>query len=139
MASGGKLLPGAEVFDDEITEAVRGIEVGLEIGGSAKIKVLLDNQEAVEALVSDRANSSQSEVRKFIELCKAQLDIEIHWVPGHYCIVGDEKSDAMAKAVLASKTREENLTRPECIREAFYEVPTLTALKSHVISGYKYL
>ena len=94
--------------------------------------MLLDNQEAAETLVSGRVNSSKSEVRKFMELCKAQIDMEICWVLGHCGIKGNEKADAMAKVVLASKTREENLWRPECIGEEFHEVLTFAAHKHHV-------
>ena len=67
-----------------------------------------------------------------MELCKAQLDIEVRRVPGHCGITGNKKADAMARAVLASKAREENLSRPECIREEFHEDLTFAALKHHV-------
>ena len=58
IASGREFLPGAEIFDTEITGAVRGLEVVLEIGDSTETKVTLDNQGAVEALESGRKNSS---------------------------------------------------------------------------------
>ena len=43
IASGGKFLPGAEIYDAKITGPVRGLEVALEIGDITGIKVLLDN------------------------------------------------------------------------------------------------
>ena len=132
IASGGNFLPGAEVFDAEITGAVRGLEAALEIGGSIDIKVLLDNQEAVRALQNGKTNSSQVEVMNFWELRKTRPSIEVYWVPGHSGIPGNEKADAMAKAILTSNNLDGNIPGPECIWEETHEVLTFAALKRQV-------
>ena len=64
--------------------------------------MLLDNQEAVRALISGRTTSSQSNVKRFSELGKSLSGVEVRWIPGHSGIQGNHKSDELAKAALAA-------------------------------------
>lgn len=132
IASGGKFLPGAEIYDAEITGAVRGLEAALEFGDSAGIKVLLDNQEAVEALESGRTNSSIEKVRIFKDLCGTHPMVEVRWIPGHQGIKGNEKSDMLAKRALASYARQINTSTTDHAIGGRQNILTMAALKRQV-------
>ena len=135
LASGGKLLPGAEVYDAEITRAVRGLEVALEVRESTGIKVLLDNQEAAEALESGRTTSSLQAVRKFKEMRNTHPTIEVRWIPRHSGINGNEKADMLAKRALATNTRNRNSATSEHVCSEHQNIFTLAALKRQVTIG----
>lgn len=105
IASGGKFLPGEDIYDAEIIGTVRGLEVVLEMGDSSGIKLLRDNQEAVEALESGRTNPSLFEVKTFKELCSTHSAVEVHWIPRHKGMHGNGKSDTLVKKGTGIKNR----------------------------------
>ena len=132
LASGSKLLLGAEVYDAEIAGAIRGLEAALEIGDGIGIKVLLDNQEAAEALKSGRTSSSLQAVWKFKQLCSPHPTVEVRWIPGHSGIYGNEKADKLAKRALATITRDRNPPTSEDICSEHQNIFTFAALKRQV-------
>ena len=67
-ASVGKFLLRAKVYNVEITEAVRELEVALEVRGGINVKLLLNNLEAVKGLASGITNSSPVDLWNFIGL-----------------------------------------------------------------------
>ena len=70
--------------------------------------ILLDNQAAVRALDQGRSNSSQAAVDKFSSLRHNRL-VEIHWIPGHVGIQGNEEADKLAKLAVRD-LRDKSLT-----------------------------
>lgn len=63
------------------------------MGDDTGIEVLLDNQEADEALESGRTNSSLYEFKKFKEIRSTHPAVEVRLIPRHKGIYGNEKSD----------------------------------------------
>ena len=97
--SGSGPLPGAEVFDAEVVGAMKALEAALAVGEGFPVSILLDNQAAVRALEQGRSNSSQTVVDKFSSL-RHNRRVEIHWIPGHVGIQGNEEADKLAKSAL---------------------------------------
>ena len=67
-----------------------------------------------------------------MELSKAQISTEIHWVPGHSGVERNVKAGAKIEAVVASRAREGNLPRQACILWESFKVLFFTALKRQV-------
>lgn len=126
----GNFLPRAEVYDAEIAGAVQGKESALEIGDSTGIIVLLDNQEAVETLGSDRTKSSLQAVKKFKELRSTYPTVEVRWIPEHNGIHGDENSDTLAiRALATASSIDRNISTTENMSRERQKILTFAALK----------
>ena len=94
--------------------------------------VLLDNQEAVEALESGRTNSSLQNVKKFKELCTTHRTVEACWIPGHKGIHRNEESNRLAKRALASNTGQRSTPATENASGGRQKILTFAALKRQV-------
>lgn len=72
------------------------------------IKMLLDNQEAVEEIQKELINSSLPDIKKFKELSCIYPAVEVCWILGYCGIRGNEKPVSLAKTALAANTRDRN-------------------------------
>lgn len=110
-------LHGSEVFDAEITGALRALESAITfLRDREHIYVLLDNQAAVTAIRTGISNSNVQSCRRFYNLAK-QGDVTVRWVPGHSQIRGNEEADAAARAALVQIPNRQ--TNPKNISQAF--------------------
>ncbi|KAI0992330.1 hypothetical protein K3495_g15856, partial [Podosphaera aphanis] len=111
FASGNGIKHGGEVFDAEITGARKALDAALKVAATTqqtKIHVLIDSQQAVNALLTGNTTSSLKEVLDIRALAEKE-NIRVHWVPGHAGIQGNEEADALARAALRNLPSTENV------------------------------
>ena len=110
-------LHGSEVFDAEITGALRALESAITfLRDREHIYVLLDNQAAVTAIRTGILTSNVQSCRRFYNLAK-QGNVTVRWVPIHSQIRGNEEADAAARAALTQIPNRQ--IEPKSISQAF--------------------
>lgn len=105
-------LPRHEVFDAEAVAATEGLKEAVnstQAPYTQNLYVLLDNQEVAQQLQGCPRGSSQSVIQAFQEAADAWPrrhtrcqaippgKVQVHWIPGHAGIAGNEQADAQAK------------------------------------------
>ncbi|KAL9561824.1 hypothetical protein ACKAV7_014086 [Fusarium commune] len=95
----GRLGP-AEVFDAEVTGALKGLKAALiRLGSAAQdIVVYLDNLEAATCLRGTPSDCSQAVFVEFQALAVSHGATQVRWIPSHKDIPGNEQADKLAKA-----------------------------------------
>jgi ribonuclease HI len=97
LSGSGRLGP-AEVFDAEAKGALEGLRAALSLPDPERIIVCLDNLAAATCLRGMPSDSSQEVFLEFQALAAEHDATEVHWIPGHTNIQGNEQADALAKA-----------------------------------------
>ncbi|KJZ69979.1 hypothetical protein HIM_10624 [Hirsutella minnesotensis 3608] len=98
VLSGKGCLGPAEVFDAEAKGALEGLKAALSLPDTDCIFVCLDNLATARCLRGTPSDSSQNVFFEFQSLARQHGSVEVHWIPGHADIPGNEEADALAKA-----------------------------------------
>ncbi|KJZ69454.1 hypothetical protein HIM_11159 [Hirsutella minnesotensis 3608] len=93
----GRLGP-AEVFDAEAKGALEGLKAAVSFPEIDCIFVCLDNLATATCLRGMPSDSSQEVFLEFQSLARKHGAVEVHLIPGHADIPGNEEADALAKA-----------------------------------------
>ncbi|KAM4056210.1 RNase H domain-containing protein [Hirsutella rhossiliensis] len=93
----GRLGP-AEIFDAEAKGALEGLKAAVSLPETDRIFVCLDNLATATCLRGTPSDSSQEVFLEFQSLARKYGAVEVHWIPGHADIPGNEEADALAKA-----------------------------------------
>ena len=130
-----------EIFDAEATAALAGLKAAFSCPQthlSSNLYILLDNQEAALQLQSTPLCSSQSTFLEFQKVAKewpfrpnrlhalSPGRVQVHWIPGHSGIAGNEAADRQAN--LGSTTPASASATPPPARTAW----TRRALKKNL-------
>ncbi|KJZ72308.1 hypothetical protein HIM_08349 [Hirsutella minnesotensis 3608] len=97
LSGKGRLGP-AEVFDAEAKGALEGLKAAVSFSETDRIFVCLDNLAAATCLRGTPSDSSQEVFLQFQAIAREHGAVEVHWIPGHADIPGNEEADALAKA-----------------------------------------
>ncbi|KAI0996073.1 hypothetical protein K3495_g12108 [Podosphaera aphanis] len=110
LLSESGIIHGGEVLDAEIVGARKALEAALRIleaerwrsgGRPQQVNVMMDSQQARNAVLTGNTSPSIKDVRAFRSLIQeAHLAVQVKWVPGHSGIQGNEEADAAARAAL---------------------------------------
>ena len=96
-ASGHGRLDQAEVFDAEITGALKGVLAAVQLCPEAvNFTICVDSISAIASLWGTPSGSSQAEALEFQRLSRHH-NIDVKWCPGHMGIIGNELADEQAK------------------------------------------
>ncbi|OAQ65608.1 endonuclease/exonuclease/phosphatase [Purpureocillium lilacinum] len=99
LVQGSGRLGPSEVFDAEATGAIEGLRAALRLGDTrSAVVVCTDNLAVASCLRGNPADSSQDKFTKFQELATSHGNVQVHWIPGHTNIPGNEEADGLAKA-----------------------------------------
>ncbi|KJZ69665.1 hypothetical protein HIM_10938 [Hirsutella minnesotensis 3608] len=96
-AGKGHLGP-AEVFDAEAKGALEGLKAAASLPDADRVPVCLDNIAPAKCLRGTPSDSSQDVFIEFQNLARHHGAVEVHRIPGHAGIPGNEEADALAKA-----------------------------------------
>lgn len=111
-ACGHLSLPQHEVFDAEATAAYEGLKEAInsvQAPYTQNLYLLLDNQEVAQQLQGFPRGSSQQTIQAVQEAMDAWPNrssrcqavppglVQVHWIPGHTGIEGNEQADIQAK------------------------------------------
>ncbi|KJZ70359.1 hypothetical protein HIM_10250 [Hirsutella minnesotensis 3608] len=106
----GRLGP-AEVFDAEAIGALEGLKAALSLPDTGRIFFCLDNLATPRCLRGTPSDSSQDVFLEFQSLARQHGSVEVHWIPNHADIPGNEEADALAKAGASLPEPAENTRR----------------------------
>ncbi|KAJ2900039.1 RNA-directed DNA polymerase from transposon X-element [Zalerion maritima] len=109
IAQGKGRLGTAEVFDGEAEGARHGLMRAYRAYPGCVIHVCLDNTAVIQGLTGEIPESSQDAFIAFQKLATTAT-VQVHWVPGHEGIKGNEEADRLAKEGAALPT--DNTQKP---------------------------
>ena len=113
LLTGSGIRHGGEALDAEITGARKALEAALGLqSATQRVYLLMDSQQAINALETGNSTTSLEEVRKFRELSKSARVI-IKWVPEYSRIQSNLKAGSSVWSGLQMLSSSE--VRPEFI------------------------
>ena len=89
------------VYSGELYAIILALQMVRSSDTIAPITIFTDNQAAILSIAKGSTASGQYLLEEIIDLCKEMLNpVQVHWIPGHMGVEGNERADHLAKAAV---------------------------------------